>query len=438
MVLLRRLWLKYETKALSLIPPLLLIYIFFQPFNHFAGIRNTAFVLMLVLFLIKAVRGGIDINWKDSTVIVLLIFLSTILISILFSNYSGESLNAFRKNFFYQLVAFFVILTEFRDRNRLESLFYCIIISFATLTIIIFIRNPIADLLNSINELKESRDTFLSGYAINAAFYMPFAISYLLCSRNKIMLKLLLWTAVAAEFVLVWLYYNSRTSIMAIVLATIFMLIISRKYLILMLILMVIISVGAVSYLKKPELFNRYATLASVKTFTTNEGLSGRLDIWKGMIDIIKERPFIGYGYGWKKLATVAKDEEFLDNWRNELPGTYNYFKSAGYGSANPHNLILQIIFEIGILGLIAFFMFWITLVVKIVRLYFIEVKYGVDFAKYGIPGILISYAMLNITNGLWEETYGVLTFTLAAIIIVIYEKNTEGKYKENTPNPTR
>src|SRR3989338_5314404 len=69
LVLLRRLWLKYETKALSLIPPLLLIYIFFQPFNHFAGIRNTAFVLMLVLFLIKTVRGGIDINWKDGTII---------------------------------------------------------------------------------------------------------------------------------------------------------------------------------------------------------------------------------------------------------------------------------------------------------------------------------------------------------------------------------
>ena len=45
-------------------------------------------------------------------------------------------------------------------------------------------------------------------------------------------------------------------------------------------------------------------------------------------------------------------------------------------------------------------------------------------FAKYGVLGVLTAYLIVNITNSLWEETYGVLTFTLAAITMVIYEQN--------------
>jgi len=418
------LWLKYEERIYSLIPPLLLIYIFFQPFNHFAGIRNTAFYSMLLLFLIKLARKGIKINWKDTTTIAFFILLMAILVSIFFSNYIIDSLNAFRKNFFYQMVVFFVILTEFRDVRKLRALLGAVVLSFITLTIIIFIKNPPANLLN-ILEAKTDRETFLGGYALNAAFYIPFTFGYLLSVKNRMLLKGFLWTMVLAEFVLVWLYYSSRTTLIAILISTVVMITMSKRYKMLAVIIILFLAVGSVSYFKKPELIDRYKTLLSFQTYTSNVGLSGRGYIWKGTVEIIKDRPIIGYGYGWKKLATVVRDEGYLERWKDKWHGTYDYFSRAGYGSASPHNLTLQILFETGILGLLAFILFWITVCIKVVKI----MKSGAGdelnyFVKYGVVGVLVAYAIINTANGLWEETYGVITFAMAAITVNIHESN--------------
>ncbi len=430
-------WLKIEDKTYGLIVPLLLIYIFFQPFNHFAGIRNTAFYAMLLLFLIKIIRRGIKpasegfnrrINWKDSAIVSFFILLAAILISIFLSNYLTDSLNAFRKNFLNQSVVFFTILTEFRTEEKLKKLFYTIILSFVAVTLIIFIKNP-PDSLFNILEAKKHKETFLNGYALNAAFYIPFTIGYLFSVKEKMSIKIFFWIMVLAEFILVWLYYSSRTTLIAILTSAIIIILLSKRYKMLAIILIVLLGVGVVSYFKKPELFERHKTLLSPSTYTSNVGLSGRGYIWSGAIDMIKDRPVTGYGYGWKKITTVAREEGYLDRWKEKWPATYDFYNS-GYGKASPHNLALQMLFEIGILGLSAFVLFWIIVFIKVVRIIRSEARNELNcFVKYGVLGVLIAYLIVNITNSLWEETYGILTFALAAITMVIYEQN---RYKGN------
>ncbi|MBI5048352.1 MAG: O-antigen ligase family protein [Deltaproteobacteria bacterium] len=421
--MLQNFWLKYEERVYSLIPRLLLIYIFFQPFNHFASIRNTAFYAMLLLFLIKIIRRGIKVNWKDSAILAFLILTAAILISILFSNYLNDSLNAFRKNFLNQSVIFFATLTEFRTEEKLKKLFYTVILSFVAVTLIIFIKNPPANLFN-ILEAKADRETFLGGYALNAAFYIPFTLGYLFSIKDRIMVRGFFWVMLLAEFVLVWLYYSSRTTLIAILISASIMILLSKRYKMLAIILVVLLGVGVVSYFKKPELLERHKTLLSFQTYITRVGLSGRDYIWNGAIDMIKARPVIGYGYGWKKITTVAKEEGYLERWREKWPAAYDFYNS-GYGKASPHNLVLQMLFEIGILGLLAFALFWSAVFIKVVKVMRSEIRNELNcFVKYGVLGVLISYFIVNITNSLWEETYGILTFTLAAITMVIYEQD--------------
>lgn len=413
-----------EDRLYGFIPPLLLIYIFFQPFNHFAGIKNTAFILMSLLFLIKITRKGINIHWKDSTIIALFILGLIILISIFLSNYVIDSLNAFRKNFLYQTVAFFVIVTEFHEIEKLKALLHTVIVSFITVTLIIFIKNPPANLLN-ILEVKAQKETFLRGYALNAAFYVPFTIGYLFSTKDRLSIKAFYWLMLLAEFVLVWLYYSSRTTLAAVLAAGVIMIVMSKRYKMLLAMLIVFLGVGIITYFKKPELLERHKTLLYPATYMTNEGLSGRLGIWKGTIDMIKDRPVLGYGYGWKKIAIVAREEGYLERWKEKWPDTYDFFEKGGYGRASPHNLILQILFEVGILGLLAFMLFWATVFLKVTGI----IKKGCAselscFVKYGVLGVLAAYSIINITNSLWEETYGVLTFALSAITVVIYEQN--------------
>lgn len=426
------LWLKIEEKIYSLIPPLALIYIFFQPFNHFAGARSISFSLMLLFFLSKITRKGIVVNWRDSTIVALFILLAAILFSIVFSNYVSDSLRAFRKNFLCQVVVFFVILTEFRSPEKLKSLLYAVVLSFITVTLIIFIKNPPATLFN-ILEAKADKETFLGGYALNAAFYIPFTLGYLFTIRNRLVVKGFFWVMLLSEFVLVWLYFSSRTTLLAIVVSGIAVILMSKRYKMLIIILVVFLGMIGISYLTKPELINRHKTLLSLETYRGNtDALNERHAIWRGAIDMIKDSPIVGYGYGWKKIALVVRARGYLEKWEEKWPATYNYFKKTNYGSANPHNLVLQLLFEVGIFGLTAFVVFWITLFIKIVRIAKSkiirqetkELSELFYFVKYGVVGVLITYFMANITNGLWEETYGVLTFTLAAIVLVIYDKN--------------
>lgn len=416
-------WLKIEDKTYGLIVPLLLIYIFFQPFNHFAGIKNTAFYAMLLLFLIKIIRRGVKINWKDSAIVSFFILLAAILISIFLSRYVGDSLDAFRKNFLYQMTVFFVILTEFRDTEKLKALLNAVVLSFVTVTLIIFIKNQPENLLH-ILEIKGQKETFLRGYALNAAFYIPFTLGYLFSIKDKIIMRGFLWTMLLAEFVLVWLYYSSRTTLIAILISAIVMILLSKRYKMIAIIVVILLGVGVVSYFKKPELFERHKTLLSPGTYTSNVGLSGRLDVWRGVFDMVKDSPIVGHGYGWKKIATVVRDEGYLEKWKEKWPATYDFYNS-GYGKASPHNLALQMLFEIGILGLSAFVLFWITVFIKVVRTMRSETRNELNcFVKYGVLGVLIAYFIVNITNSLWEETYGILTFALATITMVIYEQN--------------
>lgn len=428
-------WANIEEKIYALIPPLVLIYIFFQPFNHFAGVRSISFSLMLLFFLIKIIRRGIEIDRWDSTIVALFILLAAVLISIAFSNYKMDSLNAFRKNFLLQIVIFFVILNEFRTAEKLKSLLQTVVLSFISVTLVILIKNPPATLFNFLNiiEAKAHKETFLGGYALNAAFYVPFTIGYLLSMKDRMSIKIFFSIMLLAEFVLVWLYYSSRTTLAAILVSAVMVFLISKRYKTLAVMFAVVLATVSVSYFKKPELLERHKSLLSFQTYITRDGLSGRNYIWQGTFDMVKDSPIVGYGYGWKKIATVVREEGYLEKWKDKWPDTYDYFNKAGYGAANPHNLILQMLFEVGILGLAAFVLFWITVFIKVGKMMRMS-SFSLQpsafspelncFVKYGVVGVLITYSMTNITNGLWEETYGILTFMLAAIVLIVHDEN--------------
>ena len=109
----------------------------------------------------------------------------------------------------------------------------------------------------------------------------------------------------------------------------------------------------------------KYRSLMQTDTYVTNQGLSLRLDVWSGVIELIEARPMLGYGYGWKKLAWAINDGGYAKRWRAEGSGKKAYFlgeeETASYGKVNPHNYFLQVAFEIGIPGLLLVMGFWLS-----------------------------------------------------------------------------
>ena len=57
-------------------------------------------------------------------------------------------------------------------------------------------------------------------------------------------------------------------------------------------------------------------------------------------------------------MAFVIDDLKLMEYWERDFPDIYGFmFKpdKNRYGNINPHNLLLQIVFEIGLIGLIFF-----------------------------------------------------------------------------------
>jgi O-antigen ligase len=154
--------------------------------------------------------------------------------------------------------------------------------------------------------------------------------------------------------------------------------------------------------------------------------MDSRIYVWQGALHIIERRPFLGYGYGWKKMAFVAENSNLPDYWKQYYPDIYSYYVEnahSGYGRVNPHNLMLQIVFEIGLIGLGIFLYFWTTIIFKIFEVASSNQRSETrNMTLYSI-GILIPYLLINITNGFWQETYGNMIFLFMASVFVIYRQ---------------
>ncbi len=116
-------------------------------------------------------------------------------------------------------------------------------------------------------------------------------------------------------------------------------------------ILPVIIVAGAVwavatdewrAYIKQP--FTAKAWVANKDTTT---GM--RLFIWKKTGTLIAESPLIGYGGGWENYQSVFRDR--FPDAKDKMPETE-------FPAHHSHNVFMQVTFETGLIGLVAFTFF--------------------------------------------------------------------------------
>jgi O-antigen ligase len=381
---------------------------------------------LLLLFTVKLFRGSIkDIRLNDRTIIAILCLTTWSLLVSLFGSYPADSLNAMKRNLLIELLIFFVIITEFKSLQELKPLFLVVVSSFAIVTFVSLIESASADWTN-FQEIVKTHKMFIGGYANNATFYLPF-IAVLVLALNEASWKK--WAGILtllSGVVLIFLY-NSRTALIAMILSLFIILMLSKRYK--MLILYTIMTTLFFIFLYKSEYstFTKYKSLVNYQTYITNEGTSKRFDVWQGALHIIEKRPIAGYGYGWKKMAWTIDDLKLKEYWKTKYPPIYEYYvKEAriSYGRANPHNLALQILFEIGAVGLALFVWLWITVIQKMYKVIVSANDFEMHKFMLFSTGIIVSYFIINLTNGFWQETYGNMIFLFMALVFVIYRQH--------------
>lgn len=339
------------------------------PFGHNAALKNIALLGMLIAAIWLMLRRELAVDWRSPIFLALAGFLFVMVVTAGLGVDPSDSLGELRKHFLPGLLLFLLIPTTFRSEYLIRLLLSVIALAFmarAGLTLI--------ELTYYFPDVSAGRSegNFIKGFSLDAGGYVSVIVGLLLLGGSWRWLAPAGLLAIFAAMLLV----QSRAPLAAAVLAVAAMLFILRKWRLLAASLAIVLASAAFIGFSQPEIAQRFAMALSPKTyinaletkqFQLGEGFSGRTPIWFGILEITKERPWIGYGFGWKKLGPIALNKGFVARWEEKSDDIFSaeqakYF-SQHASTVNPHNLYLQIYFESGLLGVTVYLLMLLTLI---------------------------------------------------------------------------
>jgi O-antigen ligase len=386
-----------------------------QPIPHITALENLAYYPMLACLLALAfTRARTSVVRLPIVASVLALSAFFIVVSV-FGPYPLESLNAWRKDFLPPLATFIALLLTVDSRQRTVATLLAVIAGAATrLTLIAIevwlLQHPlISGHPGFVRPYTGSvvPSAFFGGFAIGAAIYAPLIAASLLRKDLPVWGKYLaVYSLVGCALLVVG--YGSRTPLLAMGagLAVVAIATLSRRMIFASGLLA--LAVLSVLYWYKPEVAERYGSIFAAQTYngaTAGQGttIGDRLRIWEGIIEVANQRPLAGYGYGWKKLSTIVREEGFLDRWKANPaadPFSVAYF-SRGYGGINPHNLLVHLYFEGGIFGIALFALMLAALMRGCWQLWRLPGDDGRTLAIVA-GSFAVAWLVANVGNSIW------------------------------------
>jgi len=403
--------------------------IFLQPFNQFGALRIlfTFTVLLCLAGDWRNVRGRLAGHLIAPWIAVALA-LWAIVVSLL-GPYPLDSLQALRKDLLVQAVMLFAALRYVRSPADAWRVVAVACAGFAVLSLLSLAEVIAFWAANGLGWwVARDHSTFWGGYASTGSLMVPLLLGRLLAAPRRRTTAVAGWALLSVAALLIFLY-GSRTPFLVIGGATLLLFVLLKKWRGVLAISLVAALLAALIQMAPLGPLEKYRSLLKSETYVTNSGLRLRLSVGEGCWQVIADRPLTGYGYGWKKLAWAVNDKGLAERWSSERPDLAAYYLTDGkasYGKVNPHNYFLQVMFEIGAVGLLLAIAFWFAVIRDSVRLLGNREKEMRDLAAC-LMATLGAYALTNLTNGQWVGGLANLSLALAGCLLAIARSPASG-----------
>lgn len=401
--------------------------LFIQPFEKFVAVKYLLMLGLLIASVPLAMRADIRQRLRSRNMVLglaLAIAIWSIAVSVA-SPYSADSLHALPRDLLLQAELLLVGCLLVRNPGQARTAFWVIIAGFAAVSVLSSFEVGAYLMHHSLSEgqIPRSHKSFWGGYATMASFCLPLIIAFAVSTAATLRQRALLAAVVILGVVLTGLY-GSRSPLLVVAISVIVLFGLLRAWKALAAVFLVIaLGAGWVASQSNLGYLEKYRSLAQKDTYVTNQGLSLRLDVWSGVVELIEARPLLGYGYGWKKLAWAINDGGYAERWKANDPGKAAYFlgeeTQASYGKVNPHNYFLQVAFEIGIPGLLLVMAFWLAV-------FWLGLKGLVrgpienQRLRAVILTTLLAYMLGNFANGFWVGGLANMACALVGILVAL------------------
>lgn len=389
-----------------------LLYLAVIPFPHNAALRYMAIAAMLVAVLMALWQRVPLWDSKSPILRALLLLVAVFAVASALGPTPLDNLNELRKHFQAGVLLLLLVPAFFREPRDLRLLI-AVPVLFFTLRAILAL-GELHHFSWVVQTARLEGYGLVKGFAMDATFYAPFLVGACFLARGRMR-----WLAIAALLAASapLLVIQSRAPLVAVVVAAALMVAIMRKWRLLMGGAVVSLLVFGAATALQPDLKARLQSIVSPSSYQGVMGMSGRFPIWRGVTEIAMERPLFGYGFGWKKIATVAQEAGHVERWKSRND-PFSQFQASYFalppGSVNPHSLWFQLLFEGGMIGLAAY----VGVLLVLLRQAMANMKTKSSSALV-ISAMVLSYLgghiIVGMANGLWLGAGP--TFALIALL---------------------
>ncbi len=309
----------------------------------------------------------------------------------------GYSINILRKSLLYQLAFYYLIVSALNSPKYTRRLLTMLMITVTMIASVGLMGYFSGELV------KDGRATsFFTSFGMVAfltALVMPIALGRFLCTHG--------WQrSVSLGVVLVCLTFMLATMsrgawISSLVAVSILAALKDRRMLVLLM-----IGVLSAPWFLPPDIVLRATSITSIEALEESEIFGDRIWMWRSALEMIKERPWFGAGYGNRIFQKLYPD--------------YIYSQSSGTVFENAHNLYIQKVLETGLLGLASFFVvvsviFW--LIFKQLRRKPLPM---VESQLLGIAGSFTVFLIFSMSTFRYENEIGILFWILAGCVVAL------------------
>ncbi|MBN1878852.1 O-antigen ligase family protein [bacterium] len=376
----------------------LILYILVMTIPHSAAIRSGLIITSLACLILRGFLTGRFPIRTTPLDLPILIYAAIIIYKTMTSIDPSYSFSALRKEFLYQMFFFYLTVSAMDSPKYTRRIMLTLIIT-VTLIAAIGLTGYFSGEL-----VKEGRATsFLTSFG-RAAFFtamvMPIVLSRFLCTRGWRRSVSLVVLILCLGFMLVTMSRGAWIS--SLLAVSILAALKDRRMLVLLL-----IGVLSAPWFLPPDIIIRATSITRILEMEDNESFGDRVWMWRSAVLMIKERPWLGAGYGNRIFQRLYPD--------------YIYSQSSGMLFENAHNLYLQIVLETGFLGLLSFLVIIAVTFYLIFRMLRRKPLPMVESQLLGMAGSFAVFLIFSFTTFRYENEIGILFWILAGCVVALH-----------------
>lgn len=381
----------------------LIAYIFVVTVPHTAALRSILLITAVLGMLLKWIITHHNPFSRTPIDLLILILSGIIAFKSVNSIDPDYSQSILFKEYLIQIFVFYLIVSVMNTPRYVQRIIICLLISVALVAGIGLYGYYQGSMI------KADRATSYLGNFGRAAFYtsmiIPMALAQSLCNKHG--WRLWVYSSVTILCLLFMITTLSRGAWISTLIAIVLLSVIKSRKLLIVVFLVILVMPWVLPH----DIIDRGLSLTRVDEITGNEQFGDRFWLWRSAFDMIREKPFLGAGYGNRVFSKL-----------------YPYYinsRSSGLIFENAHNLYIQIAVEIGLAGLVVYLSIILYILVRVARKIKSKLDVSIEKQILGIAGSLAVFVIFSMSTFRYENEIGLLYWVLLACAINLTRSST-------------